>query len=151
MQTAKWPFFLMLIVACAWTSWLYYMDVTVADPVVVSAPQLHMASLVVVGDVKLEGDQARVKVSKIYKDGAQLLRQKPLPGELLVNWSKSFPTPTSEPFLLALKPSPGVDARSLYDVVPVHKIVSRKHVEIPVVYVMNESVRLQAERILGAN
>ena len=134
------------LVALAWMVWLGYMVATVADPVVVSAPQLHYASLVIVGQVTPEGARAQIKVIKKLKDDLEKTRGQPLPEVLNVDWSPSYPKPGNEPFLLPLVRSPLVNDPSAYTVAQ----VPRPDRFLPaVVYVLNNSVRIQAERILG--
>lgn len=149
MRQTKGIFAVFLCLALAWTSWLAYMAFTVADPIVVSAPQVHLASLVVVGKVTIEGASAKVKVVKIYKDDAQQRRQNPLPDLLTVPWLASYPRSADQSYLLPLVPELGQPGR--YDVAPVYQQQANMNMLQPVsiVYPMTESVRIQVEKILG--
>ncbi len=135
------------LVALVWTAWLVYMAATVADPIVVSAPQLHFASLVVVGQVTVDGEKAEVKVVKTLKDDAKAIRPQPLPEKLHVAWSNAFHKPGDQLMLLALKRSELVNDPASYEVTPIPR--PDKFLN-PVVYPYSESVQIQAARILSA-
>lgn len=143
-------FFLALCLAIAWTCWLAYMAATVSDPVVVSAPQLHFASIVIMGKVTPEGATAKVEIKKIYKDSIQQVRQKPLPEVLTIPWQESYPKSLDQVYLLALIPTLAQADGSSFQVAPVFKQENMKERQELVVYPMTDSVRIQTERILGA-
>lgn len=135
-------FALAACVAIAWTAWLIYMVKVAADPVVVSAPQLYSASLVVAGTVTVDQGKATVAIVKTLKDSLQPLRPTPLPSRLVVNeWQSTFPA--DGVVLLALIKSIQGDA---YEVAPVPLPLQYLP---PRVYRYSDSVRIQAERILA--
>lgn len=149
MRYSKWPFLAVLGLAMVWTGWLAYMASTVADPIVVSAPQLHLSSIVVVGKVTLEGANARVNVIRIYKDSLGQNRQKALPETLTIPWLPHYPKTFDLPFLLPLMVVQNIDGGTTFQVTPVFKQVDKKDIQVAVVYPLTESVRIQTERILG--
>jgi hypothetical protein len=146
MPRARVLFAIAVLVAIMWTAWLVYLMKTAADPVVVSAPQVHFASLVVVGTVTPGQPHVKVAVTKVYKDMLFGVQQKPLPKELLVKeWPSNLKIST-EPMLLALMRVPGEEG--VFELAPVPVPTGFFN---PRVYVFTESVRLQVERILGGN
>lgn len=144
MNRPKWVFAGITLVAIAWTGWLLYMAVTVANPVVVSAPQLHYASLVVAAEVTLQGDMAHARIVKQFKDDMKGVRHGPLPETVKVQWSDKFQKPTKQPMLLALKKS---DAQNnIYEIAPIPR---PDRLLPPVVYDYTPSVKIQTEQVLG--
>src|SRR5882724_12270710 len=109
-----------VVLAIAWTGWLAYMAKTVAKPFVVSAPQLHHATLVVVAQVTVQGETAQAKIIKTFKDDLKAVR--PLPQTIKVQWSSSFPVPTEQPMLLALIRSQSANDESVYEVAPIPRL-----------------------------
>jgi hypothetical protein len=139
------------LAAVAWTAYLAWLAHTVADPIVVSAPQLYYAPLVVVAEVRVEHQGlARATIRKIYKDDLQAHRSGPLPLEITVHWLATFPqSSVADQFLLALRPAAGEG--SVYDAVPVPVPPTRVHPDgflPPRTYPYTESIRLQVEQIL---
>lgn len=147
-------FLIFVVLAVCWTGWLAYQAYTVADPVVVSAPQLYFAAIVVTAEVQpdlkpspLEGDgrvrgEATAKIIKIYKDELQALRQPPQ--QIKVLWPAAIPPPTQPTtYLLPLHAAGGQN--NLFEVVP---IPTPSRFLDPQVYVFTDSVRVQTERIL---
>jgi len=134
-----------LVLAIAWTGWLAYMAKTVAHPVVVSAPQLHNATLVVVAQVTVQGETAQAKITKTFKDDLKAVR--PTPQTVKVQWSSAFPVPTEQPMLLALNPNPTANDASLYEIAPIPRLDMSQAYAKP--YPYTDSVRIQTERILG--
>jgi hypothetical protein len=143
MKRPQWVFAGISVVAVAWTGWLLYMAVTVANPEVVSAPQLHYATLVVAAEVTLQGDIAQAQIVKQFTDDLKGIRSTPLPQTIKVQWSDKFPTPTKQPMLLALKRSA---AQDVYEIAPIPR---PDRFLPPVVYHYTSSVRIQTERALG--
>lgn len=122
-----------------------YMVRIAADPVVVSAPQLHLASLVVAGVVTVHGDTATVKPMKVFKDELQVVRQKPLPDELQISkWQAEY-AGNGQTLLLALSFKADNANPSTYEVAP---IPVPQGMFPPRVYPYSDSVRLQVEHIL---
>ena len=146
MSRPKWVFAGFAVVAIAWTGWLFYMAMTVANPVVVSAPQLHFATLVVAAEVTVTGEIAQAKIVKQYKDDLKGIRQAPLPETIKVQWSAKYPIPTQQPMLLALRRSQMPADPGTYEVAPIPR---PDRLLPPEVYVCTESVRIQTERVLG--
>lgn len=143
MKRARLVFLLVACVALAWTAWLAYMVATAADPVVVSAPQVHLASLVLAGQVSVNGEIATVKTVKVFKDEMQPARQKPLPEEItVVKWQADYPG-SGQTLLLTLLKQPGDVAT--YELAP---IPMPQGLMAPRVYPYSDSVRIQVERIL---
>lgn len=141
MQRARILFGLSALVALVWSAWLLYMVKVAADPVVVSAPQLYHASLVVVGTVTVDGNQGNVTIDKVLKDGLKPLRPAPLPNQVMVTeWKAEYPRQGK--VLLALVKSMKGEK---YEVAPVP--LPMQYLP-PRVYVYTDSVRIQAERIL---
>ncbi len=135
-----------VVLAIAWTGWLAYMAKTVAKPFVVSAPQLHNATLVVVAQVTVQGETAQAKIIKTFKDDLKGIR--PLPPAIKVQWSSSFPVPTEQPMLLAVIRSPLSNDASVYEIAPIPRLDMSQAYAKP--YPYTDSVRIQTERILGA-
>jgi hypothetical protein len=142
MQRARILFGLSALVALMWSSWLFYMVKVAADPVVVSAPQLHHAALVVVGSVTVEGEQASVAIDKVLKDSLKPLRPTPLPTQVTVLGWKSDYAHQGKVLLALVKSMQG----EKYEVAPVP--LPTQYLP-PRVYVYTDSVRIQAERVLG--
>ncbi|MFT3879792.1 MAG: hypothetical protein QM703_09050 [Gemmatales bacterium] len=147
MSRPKWVFAAFAVMAIAWTGWLLYMALTVANPDVVSAPQLHFATLVVAAEVTVHGNTAEAKIVRQFKDDMKGRRQAPLPATIKVQWSDKYPAPTSQPMLLALKRSPLPAEPETYEVA---RIPRPDRLLPPVVYPYTDSVRIQTERVLGA-
>ncbi|HQR05391.1 MAG TPA: hypothetical protein PLN21_01145 [Gemmatales bacterium] len=147
MSRPKWVFAGITVVAIAWTGWLAYMSVTVAKAPVVSAPQLHFATLVVAAEVTLQGDIAQARIVKQFKDDMKGVRKIPLPQTIKVQWSDKYPKPTQQPMLLALKRSPLPAPQDVYEIAPIPR---PDRLLPPVVYHYTESVRIQTERVLGS-
>lgn len=145
MKRQAWIFAGMVIVACVWSGWLLYQVQIAADPIVVSAPQLHLAPLVVVARVSSQGETAIATIEKVLKDDAKLARVTPLPDKLLVNWPHSFPAATGQSFLLALSRLSMENKDARYEVAPIPR--PDRYLP-PVVYPFSDSVRLQALKIL---
>lgn len=145
MQRKTLIFSLMACVALAWTAWLAYWVVTAADPVVVSSPQLHFASLVIEGDVQVKGNLAEVKIIKVFKDDFQKTRQQPLPELIQVEWEPDYHKVSSQRMLLACLKKQG-NANSYYEIAP---IPMPNGFRDPRVYPFTDSVRIQTERILA--
>jgi len=135
-----------VVLAIAWTGWLAYMAKTVAKPFVVSAPQLHNATLVVVAQVTVQGETAQAKIIKTFKDDMKAFRPTPL--TIKVEWSSSFPVPTDEPMLLVLIRKQLPDDASVYEIAPIPRLDMSQAYARP--YPYTDSVRIQTERILGA-
>lgn len=146
MSRPKWVFAGITAVAIAWTSWLLYMAMTVANPVVVSAPQLHYATLVVAAEVTLQGDIAQAKIVKQFKDDMKGARQAALPGTIKVQWSDKYPKPTQQPMLLALRRRQAPAIQDVYEVAPIPR---PDRFLPPEVYPYTPSVMIQTERVLG--
>lgn len=135
-----------VVLALVWTGWLAYMAQTVAKPFVVSAPQLYSATLVVVAQVTVQGETAQARIIKTFKDDMKAVR--PTPPTIQVQWSSSFPVSTEQPMLLALIRSPLANDASVYEVAPIPRLdMSQVYVKP---YPYTDSVRIQIERILGA-
>jgi hypothetical protein len=134
--------FVFIALAASWSGWLAYQAYTVADPVVVSAPQLQLASVVAIVQV-LPAKQGAVtaRIVKAYKDELQPVRK--LPAEIQVA------APIDEPlaegmYVLALRQ---IDIeKNLYEIAPIPFIQTHAP---PPIYPNTESVRLQTERILN--
>lgn len=137
-------FALVACLAAAWTAWLAYWVVTAADPVVVSAPQLHFASLVIAGEVQVKDNRAEVKIIKVFKDDFQKARQQPLPEVIQVQWEPEFSKVKSPLMLLACLKMQG--GAGQYEIAPIPMPHGFRD---PRVYPFTESVRIQAERILS--
>ena len=146
MSRPQWAFAGVLVVAIAWTGWLFFMVKTVANPVVVSAPQLHYATLVVVAHVTAKGDTAQARIVKLFKDDMKAARQAPLPETINVQWVARYPKPTDQPMLLALIRGEVAANPALYEVAPIPR--PDKFLP-PEVYPYTDSVRIQTERVLG--
>ena len=146
MNRPKWVFAGITVIAIAWTGWLLYMAITVANPVVVSAPQLHFATLVVAAEVTVQGDTAQARIVKQFKDDMKGVRQAPLPETIKVQWSDKYPKPTQQPMLLALRRRQLPAAPDVYDVAPIPR---PDRLLPPEVYPYTQSVRIQTERVLG--
>lgn len=146
MSRPQWAFAGVLVVAIAWTGWLIFMVKTAANPVVVSAPQLHYATLVVAAHVTVKGETAQARIVKLFKDGLKGVRQAPIPETINVQWLARYPTPTDQLMLLALIPGQVAANPVLYEVAP----IPRPDKFLPAeVYPCTDSVRIQTERILG--
>lgn len=148
MSRPKWFFAGIVAVAVAWSGWLFYMAMTVANPVVVSAPQLHYATLVVAAEVTLQGDIAQARIVKQFKDDMKVARQVPLPNIIKVKWSDKFPMPTQQPMLLALRHSQLPAAQDVYEIAPIPR---PDRLLPPVIYDYTPSVKIQTERVLGVH
>jgi hypothetical protein len=130
--------------ALSWTSWLAYQAYTVADPEVVSAPQLYLASFVVVAEVRpAQPGQVTAKIIKVYKDDLVPFRQLPL--ELKVIWPDTAPLPTQPTLFLLPLQGAGQASENVHKVV---SIPTPQRLLEPQVYRFTDSVRLQTERIL---
>jgi hypothetical protein len=137
-------FLFLSLVAVAWSAVLAYQAYSVADPAVVSAPQVYLSSVVVAAEVApVQNGLVRARILKIYKDDLQPFRQ--LPIEIKIVWPASAPQPDRPTaFLLALRAAGG-QAGDLFEVAP---IPTPGRLLDPQVYFITDSVRLQAERIL---
>lgn len=135
-------FLFFVLLAFCWTAWLAYQAYTVADPVVVSGPQLQLASVVVVAEVKpVANGLVAGKIIKAYK---QALRQ--LPAEIKIIWPTASPLPgQGTTYLLPLHPFGAQINSDLFEVV---RVSTAQRLLDPEVYRFTDSVRLQAERIL---
>ena len=135
-----------VVLAIAWTGWLAYMAKTVAKPFVVSAPQLYSATLVVVAQVTIQGETAQAKIIKTFKDDMKPVR--PTPQTIKVQWPSSFPAPSEQPMLLALIRIQLPNGASVYEIAPIPRLDMSQAYAKP--YPYTDSVRIQTERILGA-
>lgn len=143
MQRKTLLFSLVACITLGWTVWLAYWVVTAADPIVVAAPQLHFASLVIAGEVQVKDNLAEVKIIKVLKDDFLKARQQPLPEFIQVQWEPEFSKVNSQLMLLAcLKKAGGAGQ---YEIAPIPMPHGFRD---PRVYPFTESVRIQAERIL---
>jgi hypothetical protein len=148
MKPSKSLLLVFAVLAVAWTGFLVYLTVNAADPIVVSAPQLHLASLVVAAEVKPKADgEAEAKVVKVFKDDAR--RAQPLPATITVRWQTDFSVPGESTYLLALTPLPSTPEKPTYEVRPVYARKSPEQPLQPRVYPYTDSVRIQVERILA--
>lgn len=144
MQRARTLFALSALIALAWTACLIYLVKTAADPIVVSAPQIHFATFIIVGNVTLENGEAKVVVTKVVKDTVYLVRQQSVPKEIRI---KAWPAKLqmdAQPLLLPLLKVPGDEATFELAPIPVPQGFFD-----PRIYPYTDSVRLQLERILG--
>jgi hypothetical protein len=141
---------LFAILALAWTGFLTYLAVTVADPIVVSAPQLQLATIVVAADVKPAGKGlVEAKLVKIFKDDPR--RPGQLPPTFMVQWESAYDVPGVNTYLLALTPVVASGDTLTYAVTAVPRYIKKPGNPPPDVrvYPYTDSVRIQAERILG--
>ncbi|HMP17192.1 MAG TPA: hypothetical protein PKD72_09235, partial [Gemmatales bacterium] len=132
------------LLALAWSGWLIHLVRTAADPIIVSAPQIHLASLVVVGRVSNSQPLAKVTIEKIYKNSLLQQNHKPVPKEVeLKNWQYSDEK-SAGLLLLPLAKLPGED--NLFEIAPIP--VPNGYYP-PRFYPLTESTFLQVQRILG--
>lgn len=147
MTRAKALFLLFAVLAAAWTGLLAYLAFTIADPVVVSAPQLHLSLLVVAADVKPAGhDEVEAKIVKVFKNASRMPGA--LPPTIHVQWSPAYDIAGVKTYLLALVPAPGPPDRPTYEVTPLNPRRPNDPPDVRV-YPYTDSVRIQTERILG--
>jgi len=136
--------------AAGWTGVLAYLAFTIADPVVVSAPQLYLSTLVIAAEVKPMGnDEVRARIVKVFKNASRI--PDALPGTITVQWSPGYGAPGVTTYLLALRPAPGKPDVPTYEVTPIPRYLQRGNDHEPDqrVYPYTDSVRIQTERILG--
>ncbi len=144
MQRARTLFALSAIVALCWTAWLVYLVKTAADPIVVSAPQIHFANFVVVGNVNPGQPHVTVAITKVVKDTLFAFHQKPTPKTIRIkDWPANLKIDRT-PMLLPLLKVPGEE-----DVFELSPVPVPQGFFDPRVYPDTDSVRLQLERILG--
>jgi hypothetical protein len=138
-------FLFFVLLAICWTVWLAYQAYTVADPVVVSGPQLQLASVVIVAEVKpVANGPVTGKIIKVYKNQFKELRQ--LPAEIKIIWPTASPLPgQGTTYLLPLHPFGAQPSNDLFEVV---RVSTGQRLLDPEVYRFTESVRLQAEMIM---
>lgn len=141
---------LFVVLALAWTGLLAYLAATVADPIVVSAPQLQLATIVVAAEVKpAEKGLVEAKLVKLFKDDAR--RPGQVPATFHVQWDPAYDVPGVNTYLLALTPVVGSGDKPTYAVTVIPRYI-KKPGNAPAdarVYPYTDSVRIQAERILG--
>jgi hypothetical protein len=149
MRRNKVLFALFAAAAAFWTIWLGYHARLSADPIVVSAPQLHYATVVVVAEAQPAADGvARAKIIKVYKDSPEAVRAGPLPGEIAIRWTDKLPVLAApSTFLLPLRSSEGrAGDLPLFEaaLIPAPQGFFEGRI-----YPFSESVRMQTERIMA--
>jgi hypothetical protein len=147
MNRQKTLFMFFAVLALAWTGLLAYLAATVADPVVVSAPQVQLSTLVIAGEVRsLKFGRAEARIVKIFKNE---LRIQP-PDFVSVHWNPVFDIPGQTTYLFALSLDPSSPpGKPVFVVTPLYMKKAQDHPEDARVYPYTDSVRVQTERILG--
>jgi hypothetical protein len=139
---------LALVLAVAWTAWLGYQAATVADPIVVSRPQILVAPVVVEAVVGSEGGGRPLQVVKVYR-GQETLG---LPaGEVdPVGLEINVPELADEPpgnYLLALQEE--LNQKGVFVLVPIPESPGfRKGDRTPPIYLATPSTRFQVRETL---
>lgn len=145
----------------AWTAWLAYLAYTSADPVVISRPQMELAPIIVVADVKAPAEEhTQFHVQKVYrgqeklpaarKDGLTLAWPPDLcgwrgPGTYLL--ALQPPQRNGEPFQMVPMPTgPGFIGLDRTDF---HAQPQENIAIFHVVYPWTDSIKRQVERLLG--